>query len=111
GVAIRLAELLADGDQRLIDGFGPHRVSAQTLADQANRFGTWIKAEQAQVWTGSPLRIHRRCSDPMFTVANQIAYNGKMLQGKLEAKDSGSRWFHVPGPTTDLQYVEEQGYF
>ncbi|MDQ2711541.1 MAG: AAA domain-containing protein [Acidobacteriota bacterium] len=108
-VPIRLIELLADDDRRLIDSFSPHVVSAQVLADRSNRFGAWIEQDNARLWVGSPLRVHRRCSDPMFAVANAIAYEGKMVQGKTDAGDCGSTWIHVAGQTTKRQYVPAQG--
>lgn len=51
----------------------------------------------------------------MFEVANHIAYNGRMIQGKSSAlPENGapsSRWFDLPGARSDKQYVEEQGEF
>ena len=39
----------------------PSMSSAQRLADAANRYGTWLSADDDSVWVGAPLRAHRRC--------------------------------------------------
>ena len=39
-----------------------------------------------------PLRTHRRCDDPMFSVANQIAYDGQMVQGRTDAAGRPTPW-------------------
>ena len=49
-------------------------LSVQSMADRANPYG-WVTND---TWTGSPLRVHRRCIDPMFSIANEIAYNNMM---------------------------------
>lgn len=56
--------------------------SAQHLADRGNRFGAnVVQYDGSDLWVGSPLRVHRRCVDPMFSLSNNIAYNGKMVFG------------------------------
>ena len=78
--------------------------SVQTLADLANPYGTFNNSGQ---WIGTPLWVHRRCLDPMFTIANEIAYENKMV---LAQKERGkSVWFDCKGLTTDRQFVEQQG--
>lgn len=49
-------------------------LSVQRMADRVNRYG-WTMNDD---WVGSPLRVHRRCTDPMFSIANEIAYAGMM---------------------------------
>lgn len=68
------------------------RASVQTLADRVNRYGTTIGSGENGIWVGSPLRIHRRCDDPMFSISNAIAYDGLMIS---DVKRSGD-------PTTDV---------
>src|SRR5262249_38206184 len=59
----------------------PPRASVQTLADRVTTFGTTLDQGEKKVWVSAPLRVHRRCDEPMFTLCNQIAYNGIMVNG------------------------------
>ncbi|MFD9690966.1 AAA domain-containing protein [Kitasatospora sp. NPDC059088] len=89
----------------------PSTTSAQAVADRVNRYGTYLPDptgnDDETVWVGSPLRVHRRCEDPMFTVSNQIAYDGLMVYGTHskpfpDADQDGllpSRWLDTPDPT------------
>lgn len=73
--------------------WSPIDESVQTLADRMTRFGSWVEKTGSSfpndtpkgLWTGMPLRTHRRCDDPMFSVANRIAYAGQMVQGRVDA--------------------------
>jgi len=65
------------------DWWNPVRHSAQFLADRVTVCGTNIGG--ADRWTGMPLRAHRRCGEPMFSIANRIAYNGQMVSVREEA--------------------------
>lgn len=92
----------------------PTLASVQTLADDANKLGASVEMTTQQ-WIGCPLRIHRRCLDPMFSVANYIAYDSKMLNHRTDNTISDnyplgkSCWYNMPGDTTDKQYVQTQG--
>lgn len=59
---------------------GPE-MSAQVLADRVSWFGTEIMTDDDDIWVGSPLRVHRRCENPMFRISNHVAYNGLMVYG------------------------------
>lgn len=59
----------------------PPRASVQTLADRITPFGTVLSQGEDSVWVSAPLRVHRRCDNPMFTLCNQIAYNDLMVDG------------------------------
>ncbi|MEU8922498.1 ATP-binding protein [Kitasatospora sp. NPDC048545] len=88
----------------------PSATSAQAVADRVNRYGTYLPAptgaEEDTVWVGSPLRVHRRCEDPMFTVSNDVAYGGLMVHGTHpqpfpDPEHDGllpSRWLDTPDP-------------
>lgn len=80
--------------------------SAQHLADSQNRHGAYLtQYDGKSLWVGSPLRVHRRCVDPMFSVSNEIAYNNKMVFGPdpedeiQRTKDrpliGPSKWFSI----------------
>jgi superfamily I DNA and/or RNA helicase len=84
-----------NADARLAERRGvPDRLratlaSAQTLADGGNRYGAWITGRRGRpVWVGCPLTVHRRCVEPMFGIANRLAYAGSMVlgDGMLEAE-------------------------
>lgn len=119
-VPIKLIEALSRSSELPSDSdVAPHRVSVQNLADAANSLGAWIGSGQDVQWIGSPLRVHRRCVDPMFTIANEIAYAGKMIffdptdpQKRRPPKDSldlgNSAWVHAPGAANNKQAVSTQ---
>lgn len=96
--------------------YSPHATSVQRLADLANPFGTVAPAgDEPRPWIGSPLRVHRRCVDPMFTIANRIAYGNKMVFGLRDRNPPAdvpnigrSVWFNIRGRVTNKQVVQEQ---
>lgn len=81
-------------------------ASVQGLADLANKYGCY-KDEENKKWIGIPLWVHRRCFDPMFSMANEMAYNNKMVLA--DKKIGKSEWISVKGKIKERQYVEEQG--
>jgi hypothetical protein len=112
---------------RLGDLFGvaetwlPARTSAQGLADRRNRWGTLVPrvrrdGEVEQVWVGAPLRVHRRCEQPMFGICNDIAYHGHMVYGTKDRPFPGnehpeyppSSWVDVTSPAQG-KWVPAQG--
>lgn len=119
-VPIKLIEALAKTSGLPAEpDVSPHRVSVQYLADAANRFGTYVDSSGHEKWIGSPLRVHRRCVDPMFSLANEIAYEGKMIfynqtdpAKRLPPPDSldlgPSAWVCASGSTDGKQSVPAQ---
>lgn len=83
-------------------------TSVQNLADLANPIGT-IKGEDENQRIGIPLWVHRRCRNPMFTIANKIAYDEKMVLAKEKTKEGTGYWYNCTGITIQNQYVKEQG--
>jgi hypothetical protein len=82
--------------------WSPLDESVQTLADRVTPFGSWVSTGAGvgsspdeppqRLWTGMPLRTHRRCDDPMFSVANLIAYDEQMVQGRVDAGGQPTPW-------------------
>jgi hypothetical protein len=79
------------------------RMSVQTLADRVSWLGTTLLQDDGDLWVGCPLRVHRRCDEPMFSISNRIAYSGLMVQAtpkaasRLGAVLGESRWIDVDG--------------
>lgn len=89
-------------------GWAPSQVSVQNLMDRASTFGSTRTIRDENYWLGSPLRVHRRCQEPMFSISNAIAYENSMLlatESCNHAKLAPSCWWDVSGPTIDRQYV------
>lgn len=88
-VPLRLTEALRRRHQ-VDPAWSPADESVQTLTDRITPYGSWVSTSadsasgDSRIWTGMPLRTHRRCDDPMFSVANRIAYAGQMVQGRVD---------------------------
>ncbi|MDQ2873938.1 MAG: AAA domain-containing protein [Actinomycetota bacterium] len=99
----------------------PAATSVQGISDRRNRWGTEIPVENRDgdtehVWVGAPLRVHRRCEQPMFEISNTIAYQGLMVYGTTAKSFPGgphadyprSSWVDVTGPAHG-KWVPAQG--
>lgn len=89
------------GDNYLISN-----SSAQTLADRAGNFMSYIGDRKV----GIPLLVHRRCVEPMFSIANKVAYDNKMVSDTLpfEWKGVQSGWINVEESSSELN---KRGYY
>lgn len=86
----------------------PSRTSVQVLADQASQYGSRIGKQ----WVGAPLLVHRRCSDPMFSLSNAIAYRHSMVSGKPKMKTDSSlesQWIDVVATENQQHWIPEEG--
>lgn len=97
----------------LEEDWSPKLHSAQTLADRTMDAGAWVGSGETAVWTGLPLRAHRRCADPMFSISNSIAYDGQMVQANTNPAEiksclNGSKWFDVQSAASDGQIVQAE---
>ena len=84
-------------------------ASVQTMADHANPIGTYKGEGENKERIGIPLWVHRRCKEPMFSIANEIAYENKMVLAINKTGDG--HWFNVDGKVQRAQYVKEHGEF
>lgn len=82
-----------DGKQEWGDNYLIAESSAQSIADKACNY--YAKIGDRPV--GIPLLVHRRCTEPMFSIANNIAYDDKMVLASPPFKWSAlqSGWVHV----------------
>jgi len=90
----------------------PH-TSVQTIADAASAYTTEFSTRFGSRTVGVPLLVHRRCSEPMFSVSNKIAYSGLMVSAKVENRSDirgvlgPSRWIDVAGSGEDKWCTQE----
>lgn len=87
--------------------FSAPAASVQTLADDATAWFAEFPAGAGSRTVGVPLLVHRRCSEPMFKIANSVAYENLMVQAKaprnsaIRACLGPSRWIDVQGSGRD----------
>ena len=105
------------------EGIGKYRskeLSVQSLADAQNPFAGIIKnLDGSESWVGCPLVIHRRCKDPMFTVANELSYGGFMINKTIDSDNpidpcKESCWItydasHIESSVGKDRYIQMQG--
>jgi hypothetical protein len=95
------------------DCWSPASHSAQFLADRITATGATIESgEGTGIWTGIPLRAHRRCGDPMFSISNAIAYNKQMVSvapdRQLDIPTGKSGFIDVQGITSEGHIIIEE---
>ncbi|WP_347900942.1 AAA domain-containing protein [Pseudomonas purpurea] len=88
--------------------------SVQSLADRGYAFGVRHPVDQ-QAFIGIPLVMHRRCDNPMFEIANAIAYADRMKHARPGAVSAHpvlgpSAWWDIGGQgEAGTKYVATQG--
>lgn len=94
--------------ERFIQNFMVSSGSTQSTADQAGDFYSMIGSRKV----GLPLLVHRRCSDPMFSLANRIAYEGLMINAQKTETDKylPSVWIDTED-TINATGAQIQGYY
>lgn len=113
-VPIALIRRLVERWPGLDDTWSPATQSVQTLADRTMTYGAWVGSDvDERVWTGLPLRAHRRCASPMFDIANRIAYDGQMVQatptiGDFQCVLGESAWFDIRAERASGHVVSEE---
>jgi superfamily I DNA and/or RNA helicase len=115
----RTTRLVFEGNGADPELWAAPRQSAQTLADRANRIQGRFRVTNGEAGreeriTGIPLLVHRRCEQPMFDLANRIAYDGRMVFATTESASrirdilGPSAWINVDAPSAD-KWVEAEG--
>jgi len=69
------------------------------------------------IWVGIPLWVHRRCHEPMFSLANKMSYNNRMIHGLSSEKICDQRvngkienhWLASVGGVGEKQYRDSHG--
>ena len=104
---------LLDSKNQLPNLYHLDTLSAQVVADLQNSYG---EKRTEDNWIGCPLLVHRRCINPMFEIANKIAYEEKMFLDTPETtRDdfmiSNSTWLDIKGEeiSKENHYVTNQG--
>ena len=96
------------------DRFNAPDASVQTLADATSEYTAEFSGADGTRKVGIPLLVHRRCSEPMFTISNNIAYNKKMVQAKKKGDSpirdllGPSRWHDIQGRSQD-KWSQKEG--
>lgn len=89
------------------DGYSAPKASIQTLAETAAPHYADLKSINGSRLVGAPLLVQRRCDDPMFTIANLLAYGGHMIQAKnttsseISACLGPSQWIDIKSPDSE----------
>lgn len=91
----------------------PGRTSVQACADRITTLGTWLPGpDDVNVWVGAPLRVHRRCDNPMFDVINNAVYHGLMIRAVVPLSEplqvTPSAWIDIPGADAQGNWIPEE---
>lgn len=92
-------------------------ASTQTLSDKASLYQSQYENTEESPKVGLPLLVHRRCQNPMFTISNMVAYQGKMVHAvpqqpldEITSLIGTSCWFNIDGEA-DSKWSPEEGEF
>ncbi|WP_067178174.1 DEAD/DEAH box helicase [Sulfurospirillum sp. UCH001] len=89
------------------------RTSVQKRVDFTETNGTYLEDtnNNNKIWVGSPLRVHRRCNNPMFEISNSTTYLGMMVQGKKDVINNlpMSQWYDVQSLESSGNWIPDEG--
>lgn len=90
-------------------------ASVQILADRVSNYQSTFRSDTGGRYVGIPLLVHRRCREPMFSISNNIAYDGQMVYaaGQHQPGSVGnvlgpSCWFNFDGQA-DTKWCPDEG--
>ncbi|MCU6665661.1 DEAD/DEAH box helicase [Silvania hatchlandensis] len=109
--------LCEDVMQEQAKNWNPAKFSVQQLADRVNHWGCELEVMNSNIWIGVPLWVHRRCIEPMFSIANRLAYNNRMIHGlpsekircQLVNNNLENHWLVSSGGQGERQYRDSHG--
>jgi len=88
-------------------------TSVQKRVDFTEAHGTYLEDtnNNNKIWVGSPLRVHRRCNNPMFEISNSTTYLGMMVQGKKDVISNlpMSQWYDVQSLESSGNWIPDEG--
>jgi len=82
-------------------------VSVQMLADRVNPFGMCFQHRQT-LPIGWPMLVHRRCAEPMFSIINEMAYDGSMVGPNRQGQ---AAWLNVVDPAPGSKWSAIEGQY
>lgn len=87
-------------------------LSVQSMADRSNPQGAYLIGNGTDQWIGIPLRVHRRCLDPMFSIANRIAYGDSMYSATslppFVKTSFSTQFIDCKGEVSGRHFVQQQ---
>lgn len=109
---VSLSPVLVEGISKYM-GVDPYHwmapnASVQTASDAANNYGTTIPRDLSEIRIGTPLLVHRRCENPMFTISNRLAYNGLMVHATAPKESALTNLFGVQTAWFDIRGSAEE---
>lgn len=101
----------------MLAAYKDKRISVQGFADCLNPYGMYLGQGVEREWVGCPLVVHRRCTDPMYSISNKLSYD-ETMKNDSKAPDTDDKyilpkscWINVSGTETGNKnhYVKKQG--
>lgn len=111
----QLAETICEEFNVNPDNWNGPEASVQTVADAASNRGTTFRRDGEEIKVGLPLLVHRRCTDPMFEISNEIAYGGLMVKATPQRESAirnalgPSHWINIRPTRTEDKWSEAEG--
>ncbi|MCP4738656.1 MAG: ATP-binding domain-containing protein [Bosea sp.] len=97
------------------DRWNAPSASVQTVSDATSSRGTVFPRAGEDITVGLPLLVHRRCAEPMFGIANDVAYGGLMVKATPDRSSEirevlgHSHWIDVKPGRTEDKWSEAEG--
>jgi hypothetical protein len=105
-------------DQGVARTWLPSRTSVQQLADRLTPVGTALDGVDpySPIWVGAPLKVHRRCDEPMFSLVNDLVYSGLMVYATQPKRAPAvyehlpaSAWYDITGGESSGHWIAAEG--